>query len=67
LGELQVILCDYFEVNKDGMPISDPFCSCCWDSEEKQIFLITPHEDNDNYHKCPKCNVEYGNPVISIG
>lgn len=57
----------YFEADKNGLPVSDPFCSSCWDSEEKVIRLICPQEDNENYHKCPKCKNEYGYRKISIG
>ena len=57
----------YFQVNKNGLPINDPFCSSCWDSEQRIIHLISPHQGNEDYHKCPKCKNEYGNPSISFG
>jgi len=42
----------YFESNKNGNPIGDPYCSNCWESQKKAIHLdIIAGE----LHKCPSC------------
>lgn len=50
----------YFEVDEKGLPTNDPFCSRCWDSEQKKIYLISPQKGNNNYQKCPQCKITYG-------
>jgi hypothetical protein len=57
----------YFQIDENGRPVSDPFCSSCWDSEQKVIYLVSPQENNENYHKCPRCKNEYGSPKIYFG
>lgn len=45
----------YFENNvywKSGNPKEGPFCSRCWDSEQK---LIRMHTHGPSYHKCLNC------------
>lgn len=54
----------YFEVDENNLPINDPFCSGCWDSEQKVIRLFSPQSDNDDYSICPKCKTEYGYPKM---
>ncbi len=56
----------YFELDENNLPINDPFCSGCWDSEQKKIYLFSPQSDNDDYSVCPKCKTKYGYPKIYI-
>lgn len=47
----------YYESDETGKHIGDPFCSNCWDSEHKAIYLT---QIQDDYFVCPKCKNSYG-------
>ena len=41
----------YFEADENGNSIGDPYCSNCWESNNKMIHL----NDFGGLHKCPSC------------
>jgi hypothetical protein len=47
----------YFESDERDNLIDEPFCSNCWDSDNKSIHLTC----YDDYNECPKCKNTYSN------
>jgi hypothetical protein len=42
----------YFESDENGNPIGDPYCSNCWEANNKMIHL---DKISGRIHKCPSC------------
>ena len=44
----------YFETDENGNAIGEPYCSRCWESEQKPIHLL-PIEDEEDGFRCANC------------
>jgi hypothetical protein len=42
----------HYEIDENGNPTGDPYCSNCWESKDKRIHL----NDFGGIHICPSCS-----------
>jgi hypothetical protein len=47
----------YYKTNENGNAEGEPYCSRCWDYEEKKVHLFKLGKD---FFECPQCKYPFG-------
>lgn len=47
----------YYEIDSDGVPCGDPYCSHCWETSKRAVHLYYVHPSQI----CPHCKTKYAN------